>query len=780
MLNREILSRMRNRWCDRLTMNPYHSLENTVYLKVMQQQDEAIASLWAQMTPYNSGMGEDVRVELWGAYDSSRVSAFITQSFNNLLQMTLGYCSKGSKYYHDTQLCGVIIQGMQWMYQNRYHEHHEPIYDNWWDFHIGGAHQLMNILILMKTDLPQELLEAYGRAVKHFNGDPTVAVGRYGNCIKMDHANLLDKLLVTVLTGILYEEEADMVLARQLISEQLCYVTQGNGFYEDGSYVDHGGVPYAGGYGTVLIEALSKLLFLLEDTPWEVEHDALMHSCDWVKYAFAPLFYKGALMDMVSGRGVSRYYSSEQVRGRNLLIAILELSEVVPTVQRHELRAFVKRQIASDVTWPDAYGGLSVATSELLKELMAEDTSSSESGYNFSRVYGGMDRLVHHRKGWALGISMFSTRISAFETGNKENLKPWHQSDGMMYVYTGKQSPFIGSFWPTVDAMRLPGTTTDHSLRTVAEWHSYHSHLDWVGGVSLNDTYTGCGMAFEMEQGMSHLTGKKSWFCFDEEVVCLGTDISSSDSEEVETIVENCLLPERHQVSLQINGKYVTRDCKRDKLERVTWAHLSKDLSDHTTGMGYYFPNEMPLTYQREERQGSWHDIRQEIRLQSPKDRLRSEYISLAIPHGKRPCKAAYSYVLLPNQTAEWVAEYSLVPQIKVLANTPKIQAVGHKTLGLLGINFWEAGKVEGIEAVQPCAILCTVGKHAWTLSIADPTHLQEKIEIIIDEPYELINAPVEVVASIKGSKTHLSIATVGARGKSFEMHLAKKPYIEK
>ena len=35
------------------------------------------------------------------------------------------------------------------------------------------------------------------------------------------------------------------------------------------------------------------------------------------------------------------------------------------------------------------------------------------------------------------------------------------------------------------------------------------------------------------------LTGKKSWFMFDDEIVCLGAGITSTDSRAIETTVEN-------------------------------------------------------------------------------------------------------------------------------------------------------------------------------------------------------------------------------------------------
>ncbi|MFQ8805082.1 MAG: polysaccharide lyase family 8 super-sandwich domain-containing protein [Alistipes indistinctus] len=45
-----------------------------------------------------------------------------------------------------------------------------------------------------------------------------------------------------------------------------------------------------------------------------------------------------------------------------------------------------------------------------------------------------MDRAVHKRPGFALGIAMSSNRIENYETINGENLCAWYTGDGMTYL----------------------------------------------------------------------------------------------------------------------------------------------------------------------------------------------------------------------------------------------------------------------------------------------------------------------------------------------------------
>ncbi|WP_279751173.1 hypothetical protein, partial [Staphylococcus aureus] len=41
-----------------------------------------------------------------------------------------------------------------------------------------------------------------------------------------------------------------------------------NGFYKDGSYIDHQDVPYTGAYGVVLLEGISQIFPMIKETPF--------------------------------------------------------------------------------------------------------------------------------------------------------------------------------------------------------------------------------------------------------------------------------------------------------------------------------------------------------------------------------------------------------------------------------------------------------------------------------------------------------------------------------
>lgn len=156
-----------------------------------------------------------------------------------------------------------------------------------------------------------------------------------------------------------------------------------------------------------------------------------------------------------------------------------------------------------------------------------------------------------------------------------------------------------------------------------------------MGGSAIGD-YGISGMAFSgviAGKGKSgdsgevayapNLRGKKSWFMFDDEIVCLGAGITNSGMDlPVETTVENRKLSGDGGNHLTVDGTvmelsaqaadvkdYVagTADVTGTLAEHVTWAHLE---GNQTAGTGYYFPYEnTELNVRKARTTGSWKDV---------------------------------------------------------------------------------------------------------------------------------------------------------------------------
>jgi hyaluronate lyase len=103
-------------------------------------------------------------------------------------------------------------------------------------------------------------------------------------------------------------------------------VSSGDGFYGDGSFIQHTDVAYTGSYGLVLLAGMANLLALLTGSAWQVTDPAIGNLIDLVELGYAPLIHDGRMMSMASGRVIVREGSSEPVLGHTAIAAILRLA----------------------------------------------------------------------------------------------------------------------------------------------------------------------------------------------------------------------------------------------------------------------------------------------------------------------------------------------------------------------------------------------------------------------------------------------------------------------
>ncbi|GAA3043428.1 hypothetical protein GCM10020000_23450 [Streptomyces olivoverticillatus] len=163
---------------------------------------------------------------------------------------------------------------------------------------------------------------------------------------------------------------------------------------------------------------------------------------------------------------------------------------------------------------------------------------------------------------------------------------------------------YSDGFWPTVDPYRLPGTTV--SALPLADnqgggWGAPKPAVRWVGGVTDGE-FAAVGQHLK---GLgSTLEARKSWFCADDAVICLGAGISARDGTTVETIIDNRNLNGEDSARLTVDGEPQPSDGDdwAETFERAHWAHLE----GHG---GYVFPGGAPLEALRTRRTGSWRDI---------------------------------------------------------------------------------------------------------------------------------------------------------------------------
>ncbi len=617
------------------------------------------------------------RTELWSDLPLGSVSANIPNTFSRLQAMALAWATPGSSLQNNASLASAVTNGLDWMNANVYTTN-APEYDNWFHWEISGPQDLNNTVVLLYSALTSTQISNYMAAIDRFSpGGPGATYGW------MTGANTSDKVLVVAMRGINGKRSDMLTSAQTNLSPVFLYVTSGDGFHADNSFVFHNVIAYTGHYGEVLLGDIPKLVNLLQGSAWQITDPNLTNVYNWCINSFEPIFYHGSLMDSVRGRIVSWSYETASGDGSGTLSAMGQIGQFAPLSVGTALTNFIN------------------------------SPHPAVGQYHFP----AMDRVVATRSNFTYAISMSSSRIANYESINGGNLHGWFQGDGMTYLYIGKsESQFSSDFWPTVDPYHLPGTTIETNSHANNAGEAVVTDQNWVGGAQVAHTYGAAGMS--MHSWNTTLFGKKSWFMFDNEIVCLGAGITcSGPTAEVHTVAENRRLGTSLTNSLVINGTSITPS--------VGWSLNLPNLTASWCALGgvagYYIPpGNSNLQATITANSGTWAAINSG----DLSGTLTDDYFKLWFNHHLTPTNSSYSYVVLPLMNTTSVSNYANNPDIVILTNSAFLQAVKKPTLGVVAANFWTNGNssVDLISVNNKASVVTLENSNSILVGVSDPT----------------------------------------------------------
>ncbi|GGV22480.1 lyase [Streptomyces longisporoflavus] len=701
--------------------------------------------------------------------ESYGYSANVVTGYSRLSTMARAYCQQGTGLTGDADLTSGILTGLDHLYTQVYNED-QARFGNWYSWQIGAPQQLLDICVLMYDHLSSTRVADYCRAVDHFV--PDSAVGSYTGT--STGANRVDLCRVLALRGVVGGSAAKIALASGALSPVFPYVTSGDGLYTDGSFIQHTTVPYTGSYGSVLLGGLGMLFALLRDSAWEVTDAKKQIVFDAVEKAWAPFIYNGLVMDGVAGRAISRGLPASSAsdaaktraddhrRGHPIMSAVVLLGQGASAAENARWRGLVKGWIRRDYYSPPL-GDSSLDLTGLARlQDVADDASvSAVAEPTGHRLFPDMARATHRRPGWAASISMADSRITYYETGNGENLRGWQTGSGMLYWWgdTYANGQYSDAFWPTVDPYRLPGITA--SRKTLADaaggdWGASMPDVKWVGGASDGQR---ASVGQYLKGLQSTLRAKKSWFCLDDAIVCLGAGIVCTDGAAVETTVENRNLGPAGTTSFQVDGAAKpTTTPWTATLAGAKWAHIG----GHG---GYVFPGGATVKALREERTGRWSDINKG----GATTPIARKYLTMYVDHGTAPTNGTYAYALMPGASAAQTAARSAdTGWLQVLANSDAQQGISVPSLGFTGVNFWFGGTVGKVTASAPCsALISEKGDGTAVICVSDPMRAQTSLTLTWQRAVSAVTArPATLTSAVTGTSLKLTFGDLsGTRG---------------
>ncbi|WP_127588308.1 polysaccharide lyase family 8 super-sandwich domain-containing protein [Paenibacillus koleovorans] len=771
---------LRDKWKMRLTGGTgYNPSDPDIAAAITAQDSLAQQYLTSFHTPTSS------QPYLWSDQTGGTIVATET-SYGRLLAMAKAYATTSSGLSTTTKanIRSSVLTGMQFLINNWYKTSVSQG-NQWFKFEIGVPKQVLDLTVLMYDDLLQAnqlaLVQANMNVILHFSPDPadserSTSHPRLGY---MTGANLMDKCLNHALVGILLKDGDIIDVANERIVDIFDYVTTGDGFYEDGSFIQHVALPYTGTYGMVMMRSLPSYISLLKGSDWELTDPDADHLYDWIYDSFEPVFFRGATMDMVRGRAISRITSQDLHSGRAYLLGLAEISTFSPPMDAAYFKGVVKRWVGTAM-FNNFYSGLTLYQIALVKGIVAATGVSPVEMPIYNKPFPSMDRVVHHRPDFSFGISMYSNRIYNYEYSGppqEENRAGFYTAEGMTYLYNGDLHQFSDVFWPTVDPKRLPGITVDYGqARAVGSGEMTKSPNSWVGGTEVGGVYGVAGM--KLKGWNNTLTANKSWFMFDDEIVALGSGINSTDSRTIETVVDNRMINTSGNNALTVNSTLKSSSIGwAETMSGVNWAHLAGSASG--SDIGYFFPGGATIKGLREARTGAWSDIDPYWASGDPAihiDHTRN-YVSLRFDHGTNPTNGNYAYVLLPNKTTTQVGQYAADPDIQVIENTISAQAVKETNLNIVAANFWEnkSYTVDKLTSNKKASVMTRIVGNTLEVSVSDPT--QENmgtIELDIEHnALSVLSADPRITVTRLSPSIRLSVNVNGAKGAAIKATFA-------
>ncbi len=608
--------------------------------------------------------------------DVSRTGFQHSQHLQNMIVLARAYKKNASPLYRDPAVKNAVSRALDYWQANDF------ICENWWWNEMGTPHQMINLLLLLDTDLTEkqrtEGIRIAGRANLEASG-----ARPGGDLIQI--AGMLGKQA-------LFQRNSE-VLAKviQILASEM-KVSGGRGLKPDLSFHHRtDNVISTNTYGTGFAATFAYWAAKIGGTAYSLPEPATQLLVDY--------FLDGISQSLVYGKFPDPGASNREITRKGAL-------------------GPVGASIAENLLAATNYRKAELTNLRDIQKGMVPPNRTKDFYFWHSHYY------THQRPDYHTSVRMHSNRASNMEQPhNEEGLQNHHYGDGSHFI--SRKGDEYNHIFPVWNWQKIPGTTVVQKP-SMPHWKDLarQGRNDFTGGVT--DKRYGAA-AFDFESVHDPLAAKKAWFFFDKEFVCLGAGITSTSDYEVSTTLNQCVLNGDVTISRTgVTEKLASNN--HQKPDQVQWV-----LHD---SIGYIFPEATTLHLSNEKKVGSWRSITHQSWATS--DTVSKDVFTLWLDHGIKPKDKTYQYMVVPGLTEAGAEQYYSHNPITILSNTPEKQAVEHKTLGVTQLVFYKAGSIQWggltLSVDQPCMVMVNMtGGTIKKLTVSDPTGRLKKLKLEVN-----------------------------------------------
>ncbi|MFR9620886.1 MAG: polysaccharide lyase family 8 super-sandwich domain-containing protein [Rikenellaceae bacterium] len=628
--------------------------------------DQCLMELVAHAMPQDSDIANLLSTQhadgSWDGiyYTSPARSAWEAQAhIKNIMKFARGYKSPNSSYCNDKQVLEAINRAIDYWCDNGF------TCTNWWYNAIGVPKVFAPVLLLLEGDLSSERMAKGMQVLEPAEREMTGQNKVWCNGI-------------ILIKGLLLGDAAVVDRATTAIRSELI-LSREEGIQYDYSYHQHGAMQQFGNYGLAFAASMSYWMRIFDGTSYDFTAEQKQIMSDYMTRGLNVTIWRGH-MD-VSSCGRQLFYNSQTGKAASVLISNLNMLAMGSSANT-DYEGYVKRNYIT----PD------------------QNDLKGNFTYPISKY------TIHRADEFMFSVKMFSKRIIGGEIMNNENLKGYHLADGATMIYrTGAEYDNMFAYW---DGKYMPGTTVevnDKPLKVLANSYCYLNGSDFVG--CMGDGMYGVAAMEYLRDGVE---ANKSWFFFDDEVVCLGNGIASQSGDPFVTTLNQC----RYQDVAYYNagGRRIEPLAKGESYS------AQRVFSD---GVGYESLDRSPIDFVVREQSGDWHDVALFI----PSTISRGDVFTAQIFHGE-----SYAYVVKPSVDGDDFLMGRSKNSFRVIQNTSTVTAVESLDRDLAMVVFWEAGEVKT--------------KRCGTISASAPVMVIVKREggELVTQLYDPLESGAEVV----------------------------------
>lgn len=617
--------------------------------------------------------------------DLSREAGFPQQKhLSNLFSLAKAYQTSSSAFYQDAGILKTIEGAVAYWVAKDY------VGDNWHDNQITTPTWLVNMLLIMGKDLNRELAmktqKMIGRASLDASGarpsgDRIVIAGILAkNLLFLDNLDAFEKVI-------------------KVIEGEIKFSTGERGMQQDYSFhhrVDRVNNTTSYGYGKYA-NAFGEWSFYVAGTKYQFSKEKINQLVDY--------FLEGISKQQVYG-----IYEDVSVKNRD--ITSKSVFQPRGTLEIERLL------ISTDYRKAE------------LEELIKLRKGEIKPSKSFAKFFWQTEHFVFQRPNFYTTVRMFSTRNYNMEMPYNGPGKPTHhRADGTNYLLL--KGDEYHNIWPVYDWQKVSGTTVLQKPKLHGPRDIQKKGLTSFVGAVTDGLYG--AVAFDFKSPHDGVEAKKAWFFFDEEYVCLGSDISSDVKFPVATTINQALL--RGPVTVMQEGQQQELPAGSRKIEKLKWVHHNR--------VGYLFPAPATLQLASQVATGTWASITDQKNISTAL--VEEPVFNLWFNHGNSPASASYQYIVVPAvDAAAFAASAADNRSIQILSNTGQIQAVWHGRQHMLQAAFYKAGSLQvkpGLQVKldsQGMVMFKTAGNQISSVTVADPSRMLKRINLTVSGIYNV------------------------------------------